>query len=312
MSQALVKIETNKKALTAALESNSSIIVDRLPTQKEQQDFKENFLELAENSYLMEKVDPKHILTFALNVSKLGININPVYKEAYIVPFNVKDKGMMPTLIIPKQGIRQIAYDAGFYLEVDRVFNLNGVIVSQSDMNGDQLTEIKTTDSKWVEEHFAGFDISLIDLIDGQKKLPKQQVFVGAEYVKSVTKTMQDDRYKIQTWEHKACRRAFNDFFIPRGRSVTILDEVDKLNEENVIEADIVSGDVDIKDTLLNDKSDTVNIENVTVKTIMAYFTKHKGTDKGAKIEAEMKKQDGWRKYSQDKLNELYEALKEL
>ena len=207
---ALVKIEENKKKLVTALDGNVNLLMDRLPDEAKQQAFRENFLELAENDYLISKVEPKHILTFALNVSKLGIDINPIYKEAYILPFNVKDKGMMPTLVMPKNGIRQIAYDAGFFLEIDRVYEFeSGGTIAQSDMSQEQLSLIKTTDGDWVDKHFNGFNITLTDLIDGDRKLPVQTSYVGAEYVKSVTKQLLSKDYKIQTWEHKACRRAF-------------------------------------------------------------------------------------------------------
>lgn len=318
---ALVKIEKNKKALSATLTANEKLIMDRLPGEQEQQDFRENFLELAESDYLIEKVDPKHILTFALNVSKLGININPIYKEAYIVPFQVKNKGMMPTLIMPKQGIRQIAYDAGFFLDIDRVYNLNGEIIPQSKMNREQLASLKTTDGKWVDEHFEGFEISLTDLMDGNKKLPVQSTFVGAEYVKKVTKQLQSQDYKIQSWEHKACRRAFNEFFIPRGRKNVVLDEVEKLNDlQEFDEADkLPSDDKDLKKSILEDDAIDADYTEMadeetfaTVKDVLTFYKKHKGTDKGNKIEEAMMDDAEWRSHTPEKLTELYNKLKSL
>lgn len=315
---ALVQIEQNKKKLVTALKTNNKLITSRLPGEKEQQDFKENFLELAENDYLMKEVDPKHILTFALNVSKLGININPVYKEAYIIPFNVKEKGMMPTLIMPKQGIRQIAYDAGFFLEIDRVYNLNGEIIPQSKMSRDQLASLRTTDGKWVDEHFEGFEISLTDLMDSDKKLPVQTSFVGVEYVKDVTKKILSDKYKIQTWEHKACRRAFNEFFIPRGRKNIVLDEVEKLNDlQEVTDVEPIEPKKDLKSSILED--DVIDVDDTemadeetfaTVKDVLGFYKKHKGTPAGDKIEEAMMDEAEWRSYAPEELTKFYNKLK--
>lgn len=322
---ALVKIEKNKKSLVSALEDNKKLLIDRLPDESQQQAFKENFLELAENDFLIEKVEPKHILTFALNVSKLGININPIYKEAYILPFNVKDKGMMPTLVMPKNGIRQIAYDAGFFLEIDRVYSFeSGGTIAQSEMSQDQLSLLKTTDGAWVDKHFDGFNITLTDLIESEKKLPVQTAYVGSEYVKKVTKQLQSQDYKIQTWEHKACRRAFEEFFIPRERRSTVLMEVDKLNDSQEIidtEETTPANDVDVKKTLLEDDAIegelvvdefVCDVEIVTEKTIIDYYDKNIKTDRGQLLKAEIMKQKDWRKYDQEKLSKLYQTLKDL
>lgn len=315
---ALVKIEENKRKLVTALESNHKLLLDRLPDDSQQQAFKENFLELAENDYLIKEVEPKHILTFALNVSKLGININPIYKEAYILPFNVKNKGMMPTLVMPKNGIRQIAYDAGFFLEIDRVYNIDGKIIPQSEMSREQLSSLKTTDGAWVDKHFDGFNITLTDLIESEKKLPVQTAYVGAEYVKKVTKQLQSQDYKIQTWEHKACRRAFEEFFIPRDRRSNVLMEVDKLNDSQEIidtEETAPKEDVDVKKALLEEDAVEAELDEdtvVTEKVIMDYYNEQTNKAKQNAIKEEMKKQSGWRSYDQEKLAELYETLKEL
>lgn len=319
---ALVKIEQNKKALATALTTNEKLIVARLPGEQERQDFRENFLELAESDYLIEKVEPKHILTFALNVSKLGININPIYKEAYIVPFQVKNKGMMPTLIMPKQGIRQIAYDAGFFLEIDRVYNLNGEIIPQSKMNREQLSSLNTTDGKWVDEHFEGFDITLTDLIESNKKLPVQTSFVGVEYVKKVTKQLQSQDYKIQSWEHKACRRAFNEFFIPRARKNVVLDEVEKLNDlQELDDVQPINNGKSLKNSILDDDAIEGEIEETamaseetfaTVKDVTEYYKRWKGTPKGNILEEAMMDEAEWRSYAPEKLTEFYNKLKSL
>jgi len=226
----------------------------------------------------------------------------------------------MPTLIMPKQGIRQIAYDSGFFLDIDRVYNLNGEIVPQSKMSREQLSSLKTTDGKWVDEHFEGFDISLTDLMDSNKKLPVQRTFVGVEYVKKVTKQLQSDDFKIQSWEHKACRRAFSEFFIPRARKNVVLDEVEKLNDlQELDDAVPANTGKNLKSAILDDDIIDVSTEEMaseetfaTVKDVAAYYKKHKGTPKGDKLEEAMMDEAEWRTYAPEKLTEFYNKLKDV
>jgi len=72
------------------------------------------------------------------------------------------------------------------------------------------------------------FDVVLTDL---RKQIPEQVKFVDANYLKEVTKTIKSQSYKAQTYRHKAARRAFGDFNIPRDRQIDVLVELEHLND---------------------------------------------------------------------------------
>jgi hypothetical protein len=225
---AITTLRERKNALMKAVQSNIKLL-ETLPEDK-QGEFKSNFMELATNDYLMGLVAPKELFKFALDVTKMGININPIAGECYIIPFDTKINGtkvMIPQAVLPDNGLKQIAYRAGMFLSIDPVFNINGKIKAESELTREEQASIDTSNSEWVENSLVGYDIKLNDL---RGELPEQTKFVDINYCKSVTKTLKDERFKIQTWKHKACRRAYKEFFIPSQRKDLSLEKVDKIN----------------------------------------------------------------------------------
>jgi len=188
--------------------------LDVIPVAK-QEAFKNNFLELATQDYLLSIVDVKELVRFATIVTKTGLDISPSSKEVYIIPFDTKVnnlKVMFPQAIIPLNGMQQLAYQKGFFLLLDAVCKFDdGSSESESKLSRAQQAMLQTANPKWVEDHFIGFDCVLSDL---KKELPTQVKFVDLNYIKAATKTIKDDRWKFQTWRHKAVRRAYGDFMI--------------------------------------------------------------------------------------------------
>lgn len=172
-------LENKRKELIQGL-ANSKEYVDLIPTDK-QESFKNNFLD----------------------------------KEVYIIPFDTKvnnQKVMLPQAIIPLNGMQQLAYQKGFFLLLEAVYKFDdGSSESESKLSRAQQAMLQTANPKWVEEHFIGFDCILTDL---KKELPTQVKFVDLNYIKAATKTIKDERWKLQTWRHKAVRRAYGDFMI--------------------------------------------------------------------------------------------------
>lgn len=250
MATALQILEQKRQELIKGLEDNKDLILT-LPADK-QKEFRENFLEFATQDYLVSKISVKEIIRFSVNICKLGLNINPAFKEVYIVPFNTKVKDetgkdqhiMLPQAIIPLNGIQEMSYKKNFFLKLYEVYKLGEEVVSEKEMTRAHQMLLKTSDAKWVDENFVGFDVVLTDLIN---ELPEQTKFIEASYLKAVTKTMQDERFKVQSWRHKAVRRAFGDFFIPRSREVDIFDKVEHINDQTlgtVVDASIESKEI--------------------------------------------------------------------
>ncbi len=213
-----------------------------IPVNKQDQ-FKKNFLELCTQDYLLSNVNVKELIRFAVNVSKTGLDISPSSKEVYIVPFDTlvnKVKTMLPQAIIPLNGMQQLAYQKGFFLLLDAVWKFDdGSCESESKLTRLQQANLKTANAEWVEAHFIGFDVTLTDL---KNELPTQVKFVDLNYVKEATKTMKDERWKLQTWRHKAVRRAYGDFMIPRDRKIEAFEEIESLNDSVLKNADSTSG----------------------------------------------------------------------
>ena len=216
--------------------------LDVIPAAKQEQ-FKNNFLELATQDYLLSIVDTKELVRFATIITKTGLDISPSSKEVYIIPFDTKvnsQKVMLPQAIIPLNGMQQLAYQKGFFLLLDAVWKFDdGSCESESKLTRLQQASLRTADAKWVESHFIGFDVVLTDL---KNELPTQVKFVDLNYVQQATKTIKDERWKLQTWRHKAVRRAYGDFMLPKGRKIEAFEEIEALNDSVLSQADTLSG----------------------------------------------------------------------
>jgi len=216
--------------------------LDVIPVKK-QEDFKNNFLELATQDYLLSIIDTKDLVKFATTITKTGLDIAPSSKEVYIIPFDTRvnnQKVMLPQAIIPLNGMQQLAYQKGFFLLLDAVWRFDDDSYgSESKLTRPQQAQIQSANGQWVENHFIGFDVILQDL---KNELPTQVKFVDLNYIKAATKTLKDERWKLQTWRHKAVRRAYGDFMIPKGRKIEAFEQIEVLNDSILQNTDTSSG----------------------------------------------------------------------
>lgn len=230
-------LENKRKELIQGL-ANSKEYVDLIPVDK-QESFKNNFLELATQDYLLSIVDVKELVRFTAYITKVGLDIAPSSKEVYIIPFDTKvnnQKVMLPQAIIPLNGMQQLAYQKGFFLILEAVYKFDdGSSESESKLSRAQQAMLQTANPKWIESHFIGFDCILTDL---KKELPTQVKFVDLNYIKAATKTIKDERWKLQTWRHKAVRRAYGDFMIPKDRKIDVFESIENLNDSILAQAD--------------------------------------------------------------------------
>lgn len=230
-------LENKRKELIQGL-ANSKEHVGLIPVDK-QESFKNNFLELATQDYLLSIVDVKELVRFTAYITKVGLDIAPSSKEVYIIPFDTKvnnQKVMLPQAIIPLNGMQQLAYQKGFFLILEAVYKFDdGSSESESKLSRAQQAMLQTANPKWIESHFIGFDCILTDL---KKELPTQVKFVDLNYIKAATKTIKDERWKLQTWRHKAVRRAYGDFMIPKDRKIDVFESIENLNDSILAQAD--------------------------------------------------------------------------
>ncbi len=233
-------LENKRKELIQGL-ANSKEYVDLIPVDK-QESFKNNFLELATQDYLLSIVDVKELVRFTAYITKVGLDIAPSSKEVYIIPFDTKvnnQKVMLPQAIIPLNGMQQLAYQKGFFLILEAVYKFDdGSSESESKLSRAQQAMLQTANSDWVDKHFIGFDCILTDL---KKELPTQVKFVDLNYIKAATKTIKDQKWKLQTWRHKAVRRAYGDFMIPKDRKIDAFESIENLNDSILAQADSCS-----------------------------------------------------------------------
>jgi len=313
MQQQLTLTQQHRNALEITLEEEREYVSTVL-NQNQAEDFKANYLELAQNNYLLKEIPLKEILITAVNATALGININPIYKECYILPFNTKGRGMVASIVIAKDGHAQMAFNSGFYLTIDRVWGIDDDSVAESEMTRKQLSKLKTTDFNFVKANLHGWEITLEDISDAKMKVPKQTKFVGLEFVMEATKQLQMQQYAIQTYTHKAVRRAMGDMFIPRNRksmSIEKIEEWNNRNETNTYEQKPIAEPIDqTQEYQEAEMIETVeDPTEVTVKDINAFYRAAKAEDQ-VKIGEEIQKYNGWREFTPKQLETLLLSLR--
>ena len=236
-------IEDKRGELTVALTNNNAVIQTLAPEQQE--NFKKNFLEFASQDYLLSTIEPKEVIRFAVNVTKLGLDIAPSSNEVYIIPFDTKVNGtkvMLPQAIIPYNGMQQLAYQSGFMLTVDPVYKFTETECEAArNLTRIQQSNLDTANPKWLDSHFIGYDVILKDLVGN---LGEQVYFVDVSYVKAATKTNKDARWSLSTWTHKAVRKAYKQFLVPRDRALEKFEKLENLNDEVIADIDVVSSRV--------------------------------------------------------------------
>lgn len=311
MGTALTKVEQSRQSLSVALTDNIDYVRSVIPLDKEEE-FKTNFMELAQNSYLMDGIPPKEVLITALNATKMGLNVNPIYKEMYVLPFSVKGKGMVASIVTTFNGNAQMAYDKGFFLSSDPVFLMTGKAKRKSEIPIEQLITIKTTDADWVKENTLGWYVGLKDISNSEIPLPYQEVFVEFSYAMHVAKELQSPDHLLQTLLHKVVRRAITEMIIPRGRGFVAPEEFEGVVVKDEKTKDEPTQTVDLSKTP-QVETDAVDAEIeesvVTVDDIMAYYLE---SDNKVKIQDLMVSHGEWKTYDQGKLSELMEEIKGL
>lgn len=317
MSQAIVSAtQQNRNALATTLEQEREYVTSVIPVDKVDE-FKNNYLELAQNSYLMKEIPLVEVLRTAVNATALGVNINPIYRECYILPFNTKS-GKVASIVLEQDGHKNIAFQSGFFLDVVNVWSLNGKEKRESDMAYSELALLKTTDIEFVKEHLLGWEVILEDISDSEVKIPKQAKFVGLEFVLEATKQLQSPQYSIQTWVHKAVRRAMRDMFIPRHRKSVMLEKIDDWNNKNESREDapILAETTTDEVTTVNLKKETEEVVEAVVEEaetkvqdIMDYYMNLDADAKG-KVTTIMTQEPDWRTYESSRLAELLDKIK--
>ncbi len=261
-------IVQNKQRLAAVVSQNTELLTPL--TQDQQQEFKENFYGLAVQEYLMKSIDPKEILQVAINATVLGLSVNPVHGECYILPFKGK------AAIVPQlAGMQQTAFDAGFFLTVDNVWNVQGIVKRESEMNYSALAEVNIADNKIVDNSFVGW---VVVLQDTHKQIETQEKFISIQYAITVNKGDLGEN-KASKLMHKAVRKAIKTMFIPRNRKTKMeaITRYDDTEIETITEptpSNTQATQIDPLETTTEAEAPTQPV--ITIQDITRFFNTHK------------------------------------
>lgn len=274
--------------------------------EDKRESFKLNFLELWNNQYLIQQAVPTELLDFAIQITNLGLSINPYAKELYILPFNEKGKnGKKLEAVFRKEAIEKLSSDKGFFIESDNIWSIDGEDILESEMTYARQARLEKTNVEFVNKSFLGFRFTLSFM--GEKNVPKQHCIVGMNYLKTVTKQLQSQEHKIANYAHKAYRKAFSEFNMSAGKRTDMekkLAQLEALNY-NTFEAEVTN---EKQNTNTHKKSLQMSGETqeiVTVEDITALY-KTLSVEKKSKM---LKDHKDWRTYDADAMRLLKEEL---
>ena len=282
----------NKDALELALAGDAEYINNLLKDPRKPKaliEFKSALIELSGNAYLMEKIPAAQIVRVAAQATYMGLSVNPLHKECDILPFNVKGKGVVASIVAKKKGVQEMAFSAGFFFDVDPVWSIPNlapplppeiamnlpeppemVIKAESEMTREELIGLDPSDPKFFNEHMKGWDFTLTDMLDNDSgsKVQPQKEFVSLKDAKAVTGSMQATEHSLkQAYVHKAIRRAMTEFYIPRNRNSSFLKMIE-VDDKQAIEVEVIAsgGVVDAVTSLGNDSGDDADSILLAIK----------------------------------------------
>ncbi len=275
------------------------------------EEFKTNFIELWSQKYLIQSAEPSELLDFCIQVTNIGLSVNPWHKEVYVLPFTQKGKsGKKLEVVYRKEAIEEMAFRAGMQIEADSIWNINGDGVLFSNMTYLDQSTIKSNNVKYINDNFIGFEIRFYDL---KSNLRPQKFTISYDYLKYATNdnNIGSDQDQISKLIHKAYRKAFNMAFIPKGR-----DTRDKLNKlDNINYNDETIETVPTSDTTKKDlKSLSIDgvskdINNFSVDDITLIWEDGDSKKRNKMLPLLVK---GWKEYNQEQLNNLFKSVSEL
>lgn len=316
MSNAITKI-AKKEDLTTLLNNNTNAVA-RIDENK-REDFKKNFIELWNNKYLIGQADASELLEFCIQITNIGLSVNPWHKEVYILPFaiyegkapNKRKVGVRLEAVFTKNGIQEMAFNNGFQMEVDTVWKIGGEGVELSSLDFDKRADVDFTNQEYVSKNFLGFNFKLFDL---NNKLREQNYFVTMAYLEKVTKKLESKDHQIANYSHKAFRKAYSEFFIPKGRDTRdIISRLDNLNNEEIETVETTPSKINTKslNDVLNKENKTEIVEEkvVTIQDINNYYKQNLNKKD---LMQKVLQGTGWRDFNSLKLGELMGELKKL
>jgi len=161
----------------------------------------------------------RNIFDYALELTKNQVDIDNIF--IYI------NKNIIQSIMHLK-AIQEEAYSNKFFVRAFEVYKIHNNIISEENLSLDDFQEINTTNIKWFNNHFIGFEVVLIDL---KREIPTQRKYVEVAYLEYSTSNIVDMHYRPQIYRHKAIRRAFGDFNIPKDRNLFQFKKIEIIND---------------------------------------------------------------------------------
>lgn len=320
MNNTPVTLETTRNNLMSALESDTSYLQSLLKNT-DPEEFKSALEELAATKHLVDSIPPKEIVRVAAQAASMGLSINPYHKECYILPFKVKGKGMVPSIVVSTNGAREMAFQHGFYLQTDAVWSIEGSVKKESEMSLEAKSSLDTTNAAFVKSNLLGWNFKISDVSTSDIKVPEQEVFVSLKFAIGVTKNMDaPDHSLMQAYVHKATRRAMGEFFIPRSRKASFL-KMMKIDDENAIDVtpssvtETTNPKKNAVDPLASiDDAQAVDAEIIESPEVLITHIKNEYRQSEPKRQAcisdLMKSNSGWEDFNAGKLSALLEKVR--
>ena len=255
--------------------------IKKLLGEKKAGRFLSAFYQLA-NDYNLKEVTPKSLVDVALSVARLGLELDPNYKEVYVVPYsvNVKDKqtGQITStytkaqLIISAKGYKTLAARDGITIKsfvayhTDKFsYKFNGW--DESFTYEPNFAELENDNAKWVWEN--------LNVAFAMAKLPNGEIissFLGEKQIVKRKNASQNPNGVWMQWAEEMIQKTIIKHLI---KSLPRIEEDSILTKAIVAEDEIYDTEI-VAEEELNTKAIEDNMPKQEEVDINAMFNRAK------------------------------------
>ncbi|HED5364294.1 TPA: recombinase RecT [Campylobacter jejuni] len=208
--------------------------------------FKSALAAISQNE-MLKNCTPKSIITSAFNLAEVGLEINPILSQCYILTYkNNKKELISAEPVISYKGWQTLIERTGKKVKAFSVFNCDKFELDLSDFDEKitfipNLNERKESNDKWYQENLKGVLVKIKDMKDGYVK----NIFVSVdkiEKIKGMSKSLKGEKPQYSPYNNWA-----EEMYLAKAIKYCLSREALNFKDENIAKAIQVDNQLDKK-----------------------------------------------------------------
>lgn len=207
--------------------------------------FKSALIAISQNE-MLKNCTPKSVLTSAFNLVEIGLEINPILNQCYILKYKNDDDLSSAEPVISYKGWQTLIERTGKKVKAFSIFKCDTFELDLSDFNEKitfipNLNERKESNDKWYQENLKGVLVKIKDMKDGYVK----NIFVSVdkiEKIKGMSKSLKGKKPQYSPYNNWA-----EEMYLAKAIKYVLSREALNFKEENIAKAIEVDNNLDKK-----------------------------------------------------------------